>query len=86
MSKQAKPATEQPIRSYQCTFVDLRLPNSQKRKTMLVKAVNKKQAEVVFNATKGADFRALAIDEVNTTLQPGALDALVTVFSARTAA
>jgi hypothetical protein len=66
--------------AFDITFVDVRLPNKQKRQHLVLRADNQKQARELFGSQKGSDFKALSVDEVLATVSPASLEMLTTRF------
>lgn len=66
--------------AFDITFVDVRLPNKQKRQHLVLRADHQKHARELFLTQKGTDFKPLSVDEILPTAAPASLDMLITRF------
>jgi hypothetical protein len=75
--------------AFDVTFVDVRLPNKQKRQHRIVRAISQPRARETFNQSVTNDglqvnfYKIISVDEVIAEPSAQSLAALVTVFNGR---
>lgn len=71
------------MKAFEMTYVDLNLPNKQKRKTVIIRASDEKRARANFTATMAAKYKVISVAEVLGEPVKGAVELLATAFSQR---